>query len=184
MPTSFAVAAFLLLSLFTRQTADRWIVASVAVLFGAVIPFFYLLHLLRKEKVTAIDVPLRDQRTVPYLVSALIYLGGFAALVMVGSSVAVYALMFCYVSNTLVISLINTKWKISAHAMGASGPLTALIVTFGWQLAPVLLLTVVIAWARVELKAHTRAQVAVGTLLGIFLTGAQVEMFYNFAGTH
>ncbi len=182
MPTSFALAVFLSMTWFTPQGAGIYAVASVAVLFGAALPFVYLFYLLKSERVSAIDVPLRAQRTIPYLTSVLIYLAGFIVLTMMGASTAVRALMLCYVINTAVISLINMRWKISAHAMGASGPLTALAVTFGWQMIPLFLLVVIVAWARLELKAHTRAQVAVGALLGIFLTAIQVEAFYKFSG--
>lgn len=176
------MAAFLSLALLTHQHAGNTIIAAVAVLFGAVLPFLFLLYLLRSEKVTKIDVPLRSQRTGPYLISVLIYIAGFVVLLAIGASTTVYALMFCYATNTLVISAINTKWKISAHAMGSSGPLTALAVTFGWPIVPFFMLVVLVGWARVELKAHTRAQVAVGALLGILLTAFQVEALYKLAG--
>ncbi len=158
-------------------------VAVVSVFFGAALPFAYLLLLLRREKVTHIDVPLRQQRTVPYLISVVIYMAGFAVLYLMGASVTVYALMFCYATNTFVISLVNTQWKISAHAMGAAGPLTALALTFGWQILPFFVVVAVVAWARVELRAHTRAQVTAGALLGVALTAVQVEALYRIAGT-
>lgn len=182
MPTTFALAAFLPLALLTRQHADSAAIAAVSVFFGVVLPFIYLFYLLRRKKVTKIDVPLRRQRTVPYLISVVIYFAGFLALVAIGAAVTVYALMFCYATNTLVISAINTQWKISAHAMGASGPLTALAVTFGWKILPLFLIVILVAWARVELKAHTRAQVAAGAILGILLTAVQVEALYKIAG--
>ncbi len=182
MPTTFAFVAFLLLTFFTRQHTDKLTVAGVSLLFGAVLPFGYLYFLLRKEKVTQIDVPIRQQRTVPYLISVVIYLIGSLVLFIMGASVTVYALMVCYATNTLVVSLINTQWKISAHATGASGPLTALALTFGWLLLPFFLIVILVAWARVELKAHTPAQVVAGAFLGIVLTAAQVEALYKIAG--
>ncbi len=182
MPTTFAAVAFLLLAYLTPQSADRAVVAAVSLLFGAILPFLYLLLLLRREKVTGLDVPVREQRTIPYLVTVAIYFAGVVALFVLGASVMVYALMLCYATNTLVISLINTRWKISAHAMGASGPLTALALTFGWRVLPFFLIVLIVAWARVELKAHTRAQVVAGTFLGIVLTAAQVQALYKIAG--
>lgn len=182
MPTNFALAAFLVLAFLTRQKVNPLGVATVSAVFGAVLPFAYLFYLLRNEKVTRIDVPVRQQRTIPYLISVGIYIIGFIVLFIIGASPTVYALMFCYATNTLVLSLINTQWKISAHAMGASGPLTALALTFGWLTLPFFLLILIVAWARVELKAHTRAQVAAGALLGIFLTAVQLEAIYKIAG--
>ncbi len=124
MPTSFALAAFPILSLMTRQGTGVFPIASVQV----------------------------------------------------------YSLMFCYATNTLAVTAINTKWKISAHAVGASGPLTSLAITFGWEVLPLFVLMLVVAWARIELKAHTRSQVTAGALLGILLTGVQVEAFHKIAG--
>ncbi len=182
MPTTFALFAFLLLTFSTRQNADRTTIAIISVVFGAVLPFLYLLLLLRKEKVSRIDVPIREQRTIPYIVSVLIYFLGFLTLFAAGASVTVYALMFCYATNTLIVSLINTRWKISAHAMGASGPLTALAATFGRDVLPLFLIVVVVAWARIEIRAHTKAQVTAGALLGILLTAVQIEVLYKVAG--
>ena len=182
MPTTFAVVAFPLLVFLTPQNSDRAVILVVSVLFGAVLPFLYLLLLLRRQRVTRLDVPVREQRTIPYLVTVVIYFAGSVLLYVLGASVIVYALMLCYATNTLVISAINTRWKISAHAMGASGPLTALAVTFGWLVLPFFLIVPIVAWARVELKAHTRAQVVAGAFLGIILTAVQVQALYKIAG--
>ncbi|MCL4538637.1 MAG: PAP2 family protein [Bacteroidetes bacterium] len=182
MPTTFAVVAFPLLVFLTPQNSDRAVIVVVSVLFGAVLPFLYLLLLLHRQRVTRLDVPVREQRTIPYLVTVVIYFAGSVLLYVLGASVIVSALMLCYATNTLVISAINTRWKISAHAMGASGPLTALAVTFGWLVLPFFLIVPIVAWARVELKAHTRAQVVAGAFLGIILTAVQVQALYKIAG--
>lgn len=182
MPTTFALVAFVLLAFLTEQGSSSIEVAFAAVLFGAVLPFLYLFFLLLKERVTKIDVPVRQQRTVPYLVTAVIYFAGFLVLYYIRASAPVYALMFCYMSNTLVLSLVNTKWKISAHAMGAAGPLTLLAMVFGWQVVPAFVVVAVVAWARVELKAHTTAQVVAGSALGIILTGVQLELLFKYVG--
>jgi membrane-associated phospholipid phosphatase len=184
MPTTFAMVAFILLAFCTPQGTYGLLVAFIAVLFGAVAPFLYLYLLLRKEKVTRIDVPIRQQRTIPYLNSSAIYFAGFVLLLLAKASAPVCALMFCYATNTLVISLINTQWKISAHAMGAAGPLTLLAIAFGPYVLPAFPIIAVVAWARVELKAHSTAQVVAGSVLGIVLTAAQTEAFLKLAGGH
>ncbi len=182
MPTSFALVSFFLLTYFTIEESGKLIIAVVSIFFGAILPFFYIFTLFRRRKVSDIDVPIREQRTAPYLVAVSFYLIGFLVLILIKASVPVFALMFCYATNTLVAALINTKWKISAHAMGAAGPLTALTFVFGWKILPAFLLTIIVSWARVELKAHTRAQVTAGVVLGILLTAIQVEAFYKISG--
>ncbi|HEY9166274.1 MAG TPA: hypothetical protein VIS48_08955 [Candidatus Kryptonia bacterium] len=182
MPTTFAFISFIILSNQTSYGRNEFAIAAVAVTFGAIIPFAYLYLLLHRKKVTEIDIPIRQQRTIPYLVSVAIYSFGFVILFILKASLPVYALMFCYATNTFVVSLINVRWKISAHAMGASGPLTVLAMTFGWIAAPAFLLVPVVSWARVELRAHTKAQVVAGALLGIILTAAQLAAFHELVG--
>jgi len=184
MPTTFAMASFILLAYFVESQPNKVAVAAVSVLFGAILPFVYIVYLLRKDKVTQIDVPIREQRTVPYLISVIIYFAGFLFLFSMRASIPISALMFCYATNTLVVTAINTHWKISAHAMGASGPLTLLALVFGWKVLPAFLLILVVSWARVELKSHTKAQVTAGALLGILLTAVQAEIFYKVSGVN
>jgi len=69
-----------------------------------------------------------------------------------------------------VFSLIITsglKHKISLHMTGAASSITALVIVLGWEWAFLYLSCLPIAWARVKLQAHTRAQVIFGTILGI-----------------
>ena len=86
--------------------------------------------------------------------------------------------MFCYGSNTLIVFFINLKWKISIHAMGVTGPTTALIFInplffiFG-------LLSPLVMWSRVTLKKHTLGQVLGGSILGYIITAIQLYYLLN-----
>jgi len=82
--------------------------------------------------------------------------------------------MICYLNNTIIVLLINLSWKISIHAMGVAGPLTALIYLFGWPGLVFTLSVPLVAWSRVYLKRHTPWQVTMGTLLGFSLTAVQI----------
>jgi membrane-associated phospholipid phosphatase len=76
--------------------------------------------------------------------------------------------------------LINLHWKISIHAMGIAGPLTALIYLFG---LPGLILTLIVplvGWSRVYLKRHTPWQVIIGTILGFVLTATQIYLLMRY----
>lgn len=115
--TAFGLFAFLLLSYFVEEPANGDIVAVISVSFGAGLPFIYILFMLHRESVTRPDVPIREQRTIPYVVYILIYLWGFLILYFMKAPVPISALMFCYATNTLVVTMINRRWKISAHAM-------------------------------------------------------------------
>ncbi|MDP7207710.1 MAG: hypothetical protein QGH14_03910 [Candidatus Bathyarchaeota archaeon] len=75
---------------------------------------------------------------------------------------------------------ITLSWKISIHMVGVMGPLTALIFQLGSRIAPLLLLLIPVAWARLELKAHNKMQIAAGVVLSSFLTWFQMIFYVNF----
>jgi membrane-associated phospholipid phosphatase len=85
--------------------------------------------------------------------------------------------MLCYCGNTVIMMLISLKWKISIHASGIAGPLTALVFSLGVIAVTFLLLVVPVAWARLTLKAHTPMQVIVGALLTILITWVQLGIY-------
>lgn len=61
----------------------------------------------------------------------------------------------------LVISLF---WKISGHAGGMALATGLIILWYGWQWWPILLLVPLMGWARVVTKDHTVGQVITGAL--------------------
>ncbi|QIX61398.1 hypothetical protein HER32_09495 [Hymenobacter sp. BT18] len=75
----------------------------------------------------------------------------------------------------LLTFLITFWWKISAHGVGMGGALATLLMlgrpSWGWAalfgLALGLTAAAAVAWARLALQAHTRAQVWAGLLLGL-----------------
>ena len=81
----------------------------------------------------------------------------------------------CYAVNTGVVLLITTKWKISVHTTGLSGPVGALILLLGSFGAIFGIIYPVLIWSRVLLKKHTLAQAIAGGVQGFFLT--VIEMY-------
>jgi len=65
---------------------------------------------------------------------------------------------------TIAITLF---WKVSQHVMGITSVATMLTLILGPFAAPTFLLVPVVAWARVAVGAHTRAQAIVGGLIGL-----------------
>jgi len=174
------VPAAIAFALFTWnfQHMKQMLVGVVAVLFGGVIPLIVIGYLRSREKITAYDAPIREQRTTPYLVSVGIYLFGLVVLYLLGTSFFIQGLMWCYAANTFILALVNKFWKVSAHTMGIAGPMTALILVFGKYILPFFLLIVLVGWARVVLKSHTIPQVIVGGLMGMVLTAGQFVLLF------
>jgi len=177
MVVSFLVFTILIFGA-TEDASNAWALWVICLLFSNLIPIATVLFLKHRGIISDLDASLKEQRALP-LSLGVIYAGlGFLALHYQEAPPLVQGLMFCYMTNTLVILLITHYWKISIHVMGVAGPLTVLWL-FGWHF-PLLILGVVIlvSGARVVLRAHTIAQVVAGAFLGWLLTWGQLNLWF------
>ena len=86
-------------------------------------------------------------------------------------------LLLCYAINTGVVLVITSKWKISVHTTGLSGPVGALILLLGPIGALFGIIYPVLIWSRVTLNKHTMAQAITGGVQGFFLTVLEFYLF-------
>ena len=103
---------------------------------------------------------------------------GFIVLTLQNADAIVRGLMFCFITNTVIIILITRYWKISIHAMGVAGLIAALWVNGGQSPLIMGFILVLVASARVVLKAHNISQVIVGSFLGMILTYIQLHLIF------
>ncbi|MBI5646457.1 MAG: hypothetical protein HY962_05955 [Ignavibacteriae bacterium] len=153
---------------------------STAVAASGGIQIAFVLWLTHRGRVGAYDVPERSQRDGPYLFSVATSLVGMIVLMVLDASMFLWGLLWCYSVNTLILAIINRFWKISAHMMGTTGPLSALVpITGPWLIvaAPFLVL---LGWSRVHLGSHNVAQVVAGTLAGVILTILQLFLVFAY----
>lgn len=61
-------------------------------------------------------------------------------------------------------------WKISVHLAANSFLIAIVLVVYGWQWWPLLIILPVVAWARVVRKKHTIAQTIAGSVLTLVIT--------------
>lgn len=115
----------------------------------------------------------RSERTVPYLLSLVGYIGCILWLYNMGLSLFYLVPLAGSAISIVVITLINLKWKISAHlsAMGGlSGGIFAYSYLVGLPSISYLVLSIllggVVGWSRMTLKAHTLGQVCAGWSVG------------------
>lgn len=140
----------------------------------AIIPVTAIALLIRAGKVSDTSISDPRQRTVPYLVSILCYIG---AAVYINALKAPSWLVVFFVGAAVVSTLsmlINRKWKISAHT-GGTGGLAAIIFwlalngyieysPLAWVSAGFALVGIM-AWSRLYLEHHTLMQVFAGATL-------------------
>ena len=152
---------------------------AITSIFGCVLPLIMVLGLLKLDIIKDFYAYDKKTRFIPFLWTTLFYLLGVISLILVSSPPAVTALMTCYFVNGIILMLITFKWKISIHASGITSPFTALVYLLGGMMLPLLLVVIPVAWARVELKAHTKMQVTVGAILSGLLTWVQMSIYLH-----
>lgn len=174
-----AILSFIPLIL-SQQPEDPFVLISITTLFGAILPLSSTYYLVRKGIIPDLYASDRATRTEPFLWAMASYLTGVTALLYVNAPFVVTALMACYFVNAIVMLVITLYWKISIHAVGVSGPVTALVFELGAKMLIFFLLMLPVGWARVELKAHNKLQVAAGAILSSILTWLQMAFYVNF----
>jgi membrane-associated phospholipid phosphatase len=114
------------------------------------------------------------------LLLGVLYAGsGFIVLNYLNAGDLVRGLMFCYMTNTIIIIVITKYWKISIHAAGVAGPLTALWIHGVHSPFVVIFIVSILGWSRIILKAHNISQVLAGFILGSFLSGIQLLTLFQ-----
>lgn len=171
-PAPMAVGLLTLVAWHSATTTPRAVVAAaIAVLFGAVLPFGYLLLGVRRGSWANHHVPAREQRRRPLLVGLASVLVGLALLMALGAAREMLALVGAMVAGLVVSVAITQVWKMSIHAGVAAGTAVILVLVYG----PVAVVTwpfvALVAWSRVALGDHTLAQVTVGCAVGATVAG-------------
>ena len=147
---------------------------ALTAFFTGMMPLFAIFMLMKQGQVSDINISDQKQRTIPYLFAFLAYMFWWVFLWRTLrmpafiSSVAIASAI-----SLIIIMLINLKWKISAHLCSIGGAFAFVVgVSYHFALNPVLLIivlliiTALVAIARVELKQHTVTQTLAGFAVG------------------
>lgn len=172
----FTIFAFYLEIDFIKQL----VTILVALIFGFISPIILFLYYRKKGKIVDIDASIKEERTVPMTISVIFFIVGFMLLIIFKVNIVSIAFWFCYISNTLIAIFINKKWKISAHTMGASGPLAAVTYLFGPIALVFLIVIVLVGWSRIKLKCHTFSQVLAGGIFAFISTYIQIYIIVSY----
>ena len=156
-----------------------WLVASIGTFFmTALIPLSLMVIRRLRGDITDISISNAPERTPIYLYTIICYAfwsyflfkvihAPFVSLVGVGATVAL-----------VIVLLINSHWKISAHLTGLGGLFGGILAySFNYSLplpvvaiSVILFLALLLMYARLYLQAHTPLQVIAGFFLGIVMT--------------
>jgi membrane-associated phospholipid phosphatase len=180
VPPSFTIIVFTLFAfILETESLQITITILVAYIFGFAAQIILFIFFRKKGKIADLDASVKGERTTPFIISIGFYLIGLIILIIFQINIISIAFWFCYISNTLVTIFINKYWKISAHSMGAAGPLAAVTYVFGTVALVFLILVFSVGWSRIKLKVHNFAQVSAGILFAFFSTYLQIYLIVN-----
>ena len=143
-----------------------------------ILPLISILFLIKSGKVSSLEMSNHKERSVPLFRTALwMGLGYYILENILVFSPIIKAELIGAISIILIASIISKYWKISLHLLGIGGlvgVLIALEIIYGnlqHLIIIFILLSGVLAMARIKEKAHNYTQVYIG-----FLGGLSVEL--------
>lgn len=156
-------------------TLKVFIVSSIFIL-TSIVPLAVIFVLKKMGVVSSIQLTERKERTVPYVFVVLSYIAAIFFLYRISMPNYIVSMMTGVVVSTVLIMFINFKWKISAH-LSAVGGLCAAIIVVAFRmeinasvvLSIAILLSGLLATARIVLKVHTLMQTICGFLAGFLI---------------
>jgi len=140
---------------------------------------FFVIYGVHKKIFTDLDVSKRSQRPLLFVVSivmSLVYLWGLSFL---GGPRILSVVAFGFIISILIISVINTKLKVSFHVATVSALLFTMAIVYQGFYYLTLLLIPTVAWARLKIKRHTLAETIVGGIFGILLSLVMYLFVHN-----
>jgi hypothetical protein len=164
------------LSYFIEPRSQLVILAMVGMM-TVVFPLLSIALLWRSGLVSGVTLPLREERTAPYVMT--LFYHGMAYYLLRRSELdpATFSLVIGGMVALLATLLINLRWKISAHMVGIGGllgSLSGLLLQHGTiaplELAPFILVAGALGTARLLVSDHTPAQIYAGGAVGFLST--------------
>jgi len=148
----------------------------ITIISSFIIPLFFVFLLAKKGFITSLELNLKKERLLPLLFSAASMSIGFLCieyfLIFPSFLKAMFLAAIIIVFLAVIISFF---WKISLHMLSIGGVLGVILAfNFTYAKAPLAILfsfciCVLLGFARIKEKAHTKAQVLFGFLIGLLI---------------
>ena len=170
-----AVLGVLLVYLLWRlpgNTHQKVLWYTTTIMFTLIIPFLLVLWALKRDILSDKHITNRNERPIPILIAAslLILLDqGFRVL---NAPILLRQAILVSLISLAIIFVITFFWKVSLHTATLTGALGVLVLTWS-TLWPSFTLLPLVAWARIQAKAHTPMQTIGGSLvasIALYLT--------------
>jgi hypothetical protein len=169
---------------FMTTTRLKLIICSMIFSFSFFLPVINMYILYKLGRISTLTIKDQKERTFPYFVTSCFYFGLFYLFLDLSIWPSIKVLVFGAGLAILLTALINMRFKISAHMVGAGGLLGSVIIVsmaIKYNAVPLICVLILIcgliATSRLYLKAHEPRQIYSGFFLG-FIT--QIIIFILF----
>lgn len=149
--------------------------------FSLILPLLSVFILLLTKKIDSLEMPKKEERFLPILFASIWMILGFYFMKEIFSYAPIMKSIYLGAIYVMLIALLITKkWKISLHMLaigGATGVFIMLEFLFGQNLM-LLLITILISgilgYSRLSLKAHSLNQIYAGFIVGNIVMGLSI----------
>ena len=177
-PGIFSIYPSLIFSFFSPKPSSLDPISSsiIGILLLSSLPTVLAIYIAKKRNYDVFLAP-HKERSLLY-----IFTGGISLIAALFfwyfNAPAMLLISLMYITLAISLGLINLFWKISAHAAGTAGPITALIYVYGINLIPLYLIVLSVIFLRYKGKAHTIPQLIGGLVIGIVVAFLTYATFY------
>ena len=149
--------------------------------FSLILPLLSVFILLLTKKIDSLEMPKKEERFLPILFGSIWMILGFYFMKEIFSYAPIMKSIYLGAIYVMLIALLITKkWKISLHMLAigaATGVFIMLEFLFGQNLM-LLLITILISgilgFSRLSLKAHSLNQIYAGFIVGNIIMGLSI----------
>ncbi|MFO8001493.1 MAG: PAP2 family protein [Marinilabilia sp.] len=162
--------------LFSIPLEAKRLVYIIVFVSSCLLPVSLLPLFLQVKLINSFRMETARERVYPVLSAGLFYFLGYLLLARLNVSPLIEVFVLASLVALLLAVAVSYFWKISIHTLavgGVTGALFGLMLRFGMDLVPVvsvmLIISGLIAMARLYLNAHTPAQVYAGYAVGFLI---------------
>ena len=161
----------------------RW--SMLGLVFGntVLLPIIVIWMMRTRGMISSMQLPERRERTFPFIVTALAYFATYFMLSNLGLPPIYLLFILGGAILTVLATLINFFWKISIHMLGMGGITGGFIGLMLFRsiyspmlLIGIILLSALVAFARLKLNTHNESQVYAGYLMGVVIMLGMVTL--------
>ncbi|NJK86865.1 MAG: hypothetical protein HC906_13715 [Bacteroidales bacterium] len=174
----------------TLTIMDKQLIRLIYLFVGFItllLPLAFIPLLIQLKVIQSIEMNKSRERVIPYFLTFILY---YTAHFLVGKlSINYYFAAYLFSASILVLTLliISYFWKMSTHMAGMGG-LAGLVLSLSFEfradlmyyLVLLLVISGILASARLKLNSHTPAQIFWGFLTGIVIVPGIIHLMYAY----